>query len=45
MAAMSSKPEDRALISAATDNAPPEVSLLRRTDVVLWMLNRDGNGA
>ena len=40
MAYTLSKPNDRALIAAATDNAPPEVSLLRRIDVVLWMLNR-----
>jgi hypothetical protein len=35
-----SSAEDRALIAEATANAPNHVSLLRRLDVVIWMLNR-----
>ena len=34
-------PEDREKIAAATNNAQPHVSLLRRIDVVQWMLNRE----
>ncbi|MEP6755383.1 MAG: DUF6308 family protein [Chthonomonadales bacterium] len=37
-----SRPEDRALIEAATMDAPEYVTLLRRMDVVLWSLNRKG---
>src|SRR6185312_4474196 len=44
MAFTLAKPDDRAMIVAATDNAPPEISLLRRIDIVLWMLNRRGMG-
>lgn len=32
--------DDRSVIEAATAKAPSHISLLRRIDVVLWMLNR-----